>query len=340
MKQLILLFSLWVSTLFSQVPEPFELNELWGYRQGDEVIHQANLLKASKFHKKLTVIQVESGWNLMDGQGQYLLSKPAEKISSLKGDVGLFLIQGKVGAFNAESGKLIFDAVYDSIKVVSPELYFVQKNKLWYASNSNGDYLSSGAFEKIKGLGGGLYAVESQRGWGIINTKGIIVLESSLDSLEKVSVGMIRFSVKGKFGFLNHKGDLEILPKYDKASDFTIEGTAMVSDEDNIYRIDKQGKVLRQYKHNKADSAELALESLFKETGQVSRQPVQVHINGTEVEDALQNSRNSHYYNYGYRSYFYRPSHPYYPGHHRPHKPYYRPHWWSNCGIPTLTIKF
>ena len=82
-------------------------------------------------------------------------------------------------------------------------------------------------YEECSIFSEGLAAVRRDRKWGFIDNRGVLITPPTFSEARPYHNGLSLVVHHGKVGFIGHKGQFQILPKYEKGSDFSEEMAAV-----------------------------------------------------------------------------------------------------------------
>jgi hypothetical protein len=159
-------------------------------------IEHGGILKASK--GEIDYLYNSKGELLFDISGYDLKERSKSLVTYFK--------DSKYGVIDYINGKVIFDSVYDDIKLLDEDLLAVKSKGKWGLLDNSGELLTELHFDKIDSFKNERAYFEKNGLKGYLNKSGEIEFSGDFDSLtiydEEVTKKYITFSKNGKIGII------------------------------------------------------------------------------------------------------------------------------------------
>lgn len=248
------------------------------------VVYALNKERSVPGHKVSRTLEIRT---LDDQQGLYNTSLHKFIVKELdwicynpgEDNISVYNKRGRRGFYNAISGELVTDAIYDKAWVFADSLGAVEKDGLLGFINPQGEEQIPFQYrivrasdewpEAIQFLNGQCLLKMTPESSGVINKAGNWVVEPNRYSyVSQLSEDSCRIVAKdGKYGIINYRGEEIITPLYESISFADDKGTAFFTQNDRKYLASYEGKVIQPFVFDNIEDEETNGYSRFMVNG-------------------------------------------------------------------------
>lgn len=196
-------------------------------------------LKASNFAHGRAIVQTANGYNIIDKDLKYLLTKTYDKIYPSNGRFWKFKSNEKFGYLDSENHFEEWKVDLDRADQFEDGIAHVQLKGRNYILNENGD-LKEIPYPSIRNLSNGRIGFSDKGKYGILNKNGEILAPEIYDGLYKYSDRRIGYQKGELWGYLDYDGKEVTPPLYPLVWDFK-DGIARAITSAGIGFIDTSG---------------------------------------------------------------------------------------------------
>lgn len=248
------------------------------------VIYALNKENSVPGHKVSRTLEIRT---VDDQQGLYNISirkfivKDLDWICFTPGEnnISVYNKRGRRGFYDAISGKLITDAIYDKAWVFADSLGAVEKDGLLGFINSLGEEQIPCRYKIVRASDDWPEAIQFLKGQcllklnpessGVINKKGDWVVDANRYTyISVLSEDSCRIVAKdGRYGIINYNGDEIVTPEYENISFADDKGCAFFTRNDRKYLATYEGKVIQPFVFDNIEDEEISGYSRFMVNG-------------------------------------------------------------------------
>lgn len=198
---------------------------------GNDIWYENNILKFEQNGK----------YGLIDFSGKLILNAEYDKIESLPGVQKNIIIEkdGLKGLVNTSMGEIIVPAEYTQITTLTDSYengYIVQKDGKYGVISADSKIIFEPIYDEIKNVTANGYYVVAQNGkLAVVNQTGEIKLNTGFDTITEINGENATMTLNGKYGVINIDGTSIISAEYEDLK--YIFGTYYVAKKNNLYGI-------------------------------------------------------------------------------------------------------
>ena len=161
-------------------------------------------------------VKIDNKWGLINGQGRVVVEANYEAIGEFK-NFGYAVMQrnGGVGLLGKNAQELI-SPNFDDLKVLSPSLVAVMKNKEWAVVNLTGQTVLPAGYERVRVCEDRFLAYMRNGKWGAVNLKGQEICSPEYDEIGLFESNFWLTRIGEKYGLLNLSGQRLLYPEHDE----------------------------------------------------------------------------------------------------------------------------
>ncbi len=257
-------------------------------------------LDAKPYDGGYAPVQRETGWGLLDRNGQEIVPCIYDKTGMLTADLALVCKKGLYGIIRAETGEIGLPCQFNSISFFSDDFLAAERDQQFtlidHALRLNTDEYFDYIFPiGSQGLDGLFIKVVRDGKYGLLDAEGRLVLPCLYDQIGPFLNGMSRVKEGETYGMMDRQGRLVIPCEYDWIEDFSTSGIALAQKENKFCAFDKEGVAvvplefddLSAYRNHTLIGRKASRYGFFDSLGHATTETVYDHVEYISDELAL-----------------------------------------------------
>lgn len=193
------------------------------------------------FQNDMAIVKANSKFGVIDRYGSYVLTPKYSFIyRDPQAKSAIFLVRDSKGTrFYDVRRKTFITENFSTGKAFYDASAVVQKDSLYGAINTNGDWLLMPIFSDLVNLGNHRWALQYEQEYFMIDSSGLQYGEG-FKQLYRFSEGLAKAQIDHKWGFVDTSGEFVISPHYELVWSFQ-DGLARIVTDEGVGFIDKSG---------------------------------------------------------------------------------------------------
>jgi hypothetical protein len=161
-------------------------------------------------------VKVNKKWGLINQEGKLVTDTEYDAIGEFQ-SIGLAIMQkkGKVGVLDMQAEEVV-PALYEDLKILSPQLFSVKEAGFWRVVNLTGDTIVSSGYDFVEVWHKKFLGYKINGKWGMVSDKGVELAAPVYDNLETEDGYFFKTEINNKIGIIDRLGNIILEPMFDE----------------------------------------------------------------------------------------------------------------------------